>query len=168
MDIVIAGYAGLSGSLKLFRENAVKAGESFPPSYVKRMERMFEEGNTAAAALRTLIPEDALSLEAGNGGVNAALWDICGKAGCGMRLRLKEIPLLQETVELCELLGRDPYTLESRGTFVIFSHGGDTLAEELKAEGHATALCGHTAADAKRLLIYDGIERFLTKPENLS
>ena len=49
------------------------------------------------------------------GGIFGALWEMADGAGIGLDVALKRIPIQQETVEICEFFGVNPYQMLSTG-----------------------------------------------------
>ena len=49
------------------------------------------------------------------GGIFGALWEMADGAGIGLDVALKRIPIQQETVEICEFFGVNPYQMLSDG-----------------------------------------------------
>lgn len=53
------------------------------------------------------------------GGIFTALWEMAERAGVGLEVDLKRIPVKQETIELCEYFDINPYNLYSAGALLI-------------------------------------------------
>ncbi len=110
----------------------------------------------------------------GRGGVLAALWNLLSEDGVdektgkrhspgpGCSYRLDRIPLLQITVELCELFGLNPYRLAAEHCFLAVAGSGFQLCEDLRSRGLEAAVFGRIEKDKKRVRT-DGREpAFLT------
>ncbi len=54
------------------------------------------------------------------GGVGTALNEIAGKSGVGIQIYEEKIPLKNETVSICELLGFDPLYVANEGKLIAF------------------------------------------------
>ena len=48
------------------------------------------------------------------GGVFGAFWEMASGAGVGLEVDLKKIPIRQETVEICNYFGVNPYQIIQR------------------------------------------------------
>ena len=70
------------------------------------------------------------------GGVFGALWEMAEGAGTGLDVDLRKIPIRQETVEICEFFGVNPYLIMSSGSMMIASDDGHHLVD-----GHALKVC---------------------------
>ena len=159
-DIVISGPVGISGTIARSREAVPKLYERYSRTYI---DRAMDAGKQLPVP-QTL--KDIRRYEIGAGGIYAALWEAAKETGCGLRVKLYDIPVRQDIIEICNTLDIDPYTLESEGTYLIFAPDGLSTVDELKAAGFTdAALAGYTTDDKKRLIIYGDVERFLTPPE---
>ncbi len=110
-DIVMTKWAGLAGTAFLARQYRDKLLKRLP-------QRLLDEVTDFEGRI-SVLPEAAVALDYGaysmhdvsRGGVFAALWELAEKAGVGLEIDLKKLPIRQETVEICEILGINPYEL---------------------------------------------------------
>ncbi|MBO1722878.1 hypothetical protein HJV72_19570, partial [Extibacter sp. GGCC_0201] len=69
------------------------------------------------------------------------LWDYFDEFGLGFEMELRKLPLLQETVEVCEVFDVNPYRLQSEGCALLTAANGGALVRELeKQDIHAVVL----------------------------
>lgn len=61
------------------------------------------------------------------GGVATVLNEICGEAGCGIRLDERSIPVRRDVSALCEILGIDPLYLANEGKLLVIVRRGDEV-----------------------------------------
>ena len=86
--------------------------------------------------------------------IHRMLWDI-GSGGCGFRIRVRDIPLEQEAVEICEALGLNIY---------------ETLSADLKISlekypyPEDAVLIGYASEGKDKLLINGDDVSFLNRP----
>lgn len=164
LDLVMTGFAGMEGTAILAMAREAELLKKFPLDLVASAkcfdEHLFlgEEGRIAtecgAAALHDIS----------QGGVFGALWELCERNGIGMEAELKKIPLKQETVEICEVFGLNPYCLLSGGALLAAVEDGQQLVMELAKAGIPSVLIGRTT-DKKDKVLLNGEEcRFLEKP----
>ena len=97
------------------------------------------------------------------GGVLRALYKLLTGLGCGARVRLGAVPVLQGTVELCELLSLNPYRLYS-GCHILVCENGTRAAEELKARGAAASVIGYLTDDQDKLITDKSAPEYLNRP----
>ena len=165
-DIVITKWIGLEGTSVAAKEKEEELLEKFAPSFVE----------TAKAFDRYLsvVPEAKIAREwkisamhdITEGGVFGALWEMGSGSGVGLDIDLKKIPIRQETVEVCEALGLNPYILMSSGSMMIAAEDGYGLAEKLKQEGIPAAVVGKATAGKERILRNGEDTRYLDKPQS--
>ncbi|MCR5118905.1 MAG: hypothetical protein K6B44_04715 [Lachnospiraceae bacterium] len=145
MRVVITGDIAVRGTIKLLEENREELKKVFSNSFMRR----------AAAVREEELPriEEGISFtEIGEGGITEALWELAEREKTGLRIMLDAIPVKQETIEICNQLDKDPYTLASYGTALCFVPEG-------KQVGGTDV--GYTINDKKRLLLYGDTVRFL-------
>ena len=169
MDIVVIGYAGLSGSLEIYKLKR----ETVRARYCSRFLRPLEEGKLVfpdEAVLEESLRRGLISyIEAADeGGVMSALWKVLEKAKKGCEYSRRRIPVLQQIVEICELYGIDPYKLSSKGCFVCLCNNGRELSAYLESSCHGcipSVYIGRTDGTKARKRT-DGEEiAFLRRPE---
>ena len=151
-DVVVSKWIGLEGTAFLAENCREKLLERYPGYLVE----------TAAGFHRyaSVLPEAAAAVESGvcamhdasEGGIFAALWELAERSGVGLAIDLKKLPLRQETVEVCECCGVNPYQLLSGGCLVMTARDGAKLAEALNARQIPAAVVGKVTAGRDRLL----------------
>ena len=100
------------------------------------------------------------------GGIFGALWEMAESAGVGLEIELKKIPIKQETVEICEFFGINPYQLISSGAMLMAAEDGNRLVMNLKKAGIAATVI-RKATDSNDRVIWNGEERrFLEPPKS--
>ena len=145
MRVVITGDIAVRGTVRLINENREELKKAFSNSFMRRATAIREEELPQT--------EEGISfIEIGEGGINEALWELAEREKTGLRIFLDDIPVKQETIEICNLLDIDPYTLASYGTALCFVPEGKDIG--------GTDV-GYTVNDKKRLLKYGDVERYL-------
>ena len=99
------------------------------------------------------------------GGIFGALWEMAEASGVGLEIDLKKIPVRQESIEICEYFGINPYELISSGSMLIAASDGNMLVRNLEKEGIPAAVVGKAMEGNDRILINDGEVRFLEPPK---
>ena len=100
------------------------------------------------------------------GGVFGALWEVAQASGTGLCIELKEIPVRQETVEICEFFGISPYELISSGSMLITSPRGHDIVRALENEGINAAVVGKVTEGNDRVLVNGEDIRYLEPPKS--
>ena len=147
MDVVVTGYAGFDGSLTIYQNKECR--ERLLRNYSKSFLGVLEKQTP-----QPLVPEklsesaaEGLSESAADGGVLAALWRLLKRQRSGGTYALSEIPVLQQTIEICETFALNPYRLSADSCRVWLVEGKDwqRLWEMSAAAGVPFAVIGHTA-----------------------
>lgn len=99
------------------------------------------------------------------GGIFGALWEMASGAGVGLEVDLKKIPIRQETVEICEYFGVNPYQVMSSGSMLIAVDDGYELVRKLEQAGIHSAVVGRTVRGNDRILRNGEDVRYLDKPQ---
>ena len=99
------------------------------------------------------------------GGIFGALWELAEASGIGLEIDLKKIPVRQETIEICEFFGLNPYELISSGCMLMAASDGNLLVRELEKEGIPAVVIGKAMEGNDRVLINEEERRFLEPPK---
>ncbi|MBR5408151.1 MAG: AIR synthase family protein [Lachnospiraceae bacterium] len=163
-DVVVTKWIGLEGTSIIAREKEAEL--------VKRFSRSFIEGAADLNRYLSVVPEAAIAVSHGvsamhdvtEGGIYGALWEVAEASGTGLEINLKDIPIRQETVEICEVFDINPYELISSGSMLITTGGGHDLVRKLKEAGISASVIGKVTKGNDRVLINGDTRRFLTPP----
>lgn len=99
------------------------------------------------------------------GGIYAALWALAEESGKGFEVELTDIPILQETIEITDYYGINPYQLRSAGAMLAVVRDGKEMTEMLAERGVYARVIGHLT-DGRDKVICNGEERqSLNRPE---
>ena len=96
----------------------------------------------------------------------AALWEMAAAKNVGLSVDLKNIPIRQHTIEVCEYFNLNPYMLRSGGTLLLACANGARLVEQFQKAGIESAVIGQTTSGNDRLIHYDEEARFFRTSEN--
>ncbi len=121
----------------------------------------------------SIIPEAATAMKSGvcgmhdvsRGGIFGALWELAESAGVGLEIELKKIPVKQETIEICEFFGLNPYELLSGGCLIMTAENGEALVTALARENIPAVVAGRTTDGNDRVLYNEDEKRYLDRPQ---
>lgn len=160
-ELVVTKWVGLEGSFIIASEKADKLRETLPQELIE----------TAAGFMQYLsvIPEAKLAGKFGvsamhditEGGIFGALWEMGAAADVGIVADLKKIPIRQETIEVCEVFGINPYQMMSGGSMLIGCKQGNRLVEALQEAGIPAAVIGYATDNNDRIIVSGEERRFL-------
>lgn len=165
LDLVIAGTIGREGAAMIAREHADRLEERYAPSYIETARHLFDDGSMSAVS-DILQEREVISIhDVREGGIFAALWEMAAAKNVGLSVDLKNIPIRQHTIEVCEYFNLNPYMLRSGGTLLLACANGARLVEQFQKAGIESAVIGQTTSGNDRLIHYDEEARFLEPPK---
>lgn len=160
-DIVMTKWIGLEGTYLLAKERREELLTRYPESMIDAAEE-FEN-------FLSVVPEAATAIMSGvsamhdvsEGGIFSALWQLAESSGVGLEIDMKKIPVKQETIEICEFFGLNPYYFVSGGALLIATDNGHDLVSELKKQDIFATVIGKTTDGNDRVVMNDYEKRFL-------
>lgn len=163
-DIVMVKWAGMEGMLRLAEEKEEELSRRFAPAFLRQIENVREE-IFSLKEIRTAVKEGVSAIyEIGEGGIYAALWRLSEKAGTGLEADLRRIPVLQETIEVCEYLHLNPYRLASAGSLLFVTEQGEAAVQALLRDGAEAAVIGSLRDDNDKIIRNGEERRFIDRP----
>ena len=163
-DIIMAGYTGGFGAARLTFAHEAELEKHFNPVFLSPILEADYTGEAVSAvkAVETAAAAGVRTMYAcGEGGVYSAVWELAETAGLGARIQLKEVPLKQETVEVCDYFNISPYQLLSAGAVLMTATHGQKVLAELAAAGIPAVIIGHLTDDNDRVVLNEEEMRLL-------
>lgn len=153
MDIVVTGYAGLEGSLAIYRDKACrdKLSERYSESFLGVLDNIADRDNNGTDELDRLYEsyrERGLADDGSSGGVLAALWRVLKANRSGGMYSLGSIPVMQQTVEICEMFALNPYRLHAPGCRLWLCSDTGEAARAAASAGVPLCVIGFTSKGA--------------------
>jgi hydrogenase maturation factor len=165
MDIVAAKWIGMEGTAILAEERKSELSKRFPSHFI---EQALALGDGISIQKEARIAIDAgvtVMHDASEGGIFAALWEMASASGVGIDIDLKKIPIRQETVEISEFFGINPYRLMSGGCLLFATYDGEGLVRKLNDESTNSAIIGRAVEGNDRIVTKDDEKSFLELPQ---
>ena len=150
LDIVMTKTCGLGGTALLAGHFTDELAMRYPRRFIERAAELLSETEKNEEGYLSVADGAAYVHAAAEGGVFGALWELAEYAECGLEIDLPAIPILQETVEICEYFDVNPYQLRTEGVFLILSEHGNRLCEALAEKGIPAAIIGKTVPGLDR------------------
>lgn len=163
--VIMTKWAGLEGTCILATEQEKELSERLGTELVEKAKKMngflsvVKEGMIAAKFGATAMHD------ATEGGILGAVWEVADCSGTGIEIDLQKIPVKEETWQICQCMGIDPYRLISSGTMIITTFDAEKLVRQLIESGIEAAVIGRITRGEK-LLLYDGKKEPLESPES--
>ena len=163
-DIVLTGWIGMEGMLRILEEKEAELKTRFSTSFLKQMSSY--KSHVFAQKEIALAKQNGVKFisQIGEGGVFAGLWNLAKEMECGLEVDLKKIPVLQETVEVCEFFRLNPYQLTSAGAMFMLTNDGEHLVEVLGAQGIPAVLIGKLTDNNDKILRNGEEIRYIDRP----
>lgn len=163
-EVVMTKWLGLSGTAILAGREREILQKRLPSSLIEEAEGF--------ASMLSIIPEAEVARDYGvsgmhdvsRGGIFTALWELAERAGTGLEIEMKQLPIRQETVEITEILGINPYKLQGAGSLLLICDKGSELVKRLERENIPAAVIGRLTKDKAKLLRNGEEKRYLERP----
>ena len=155
---------GISDTARLAQEKEEELLSRYPLFFIKSAQNLEQ--------FYSVIPEAATAVKSGvramhdvaGGGIFGALWELGERFDVGLQVELKKIPIKQETVEVCEFFGYNPYEIRSDGALLMVTDDSHALLEALAEQGIAATVIGVTMDGNDKVILNDDEKRFLEPP----
>ena len=163
-DIVATKWIGLEGTAILARMHRERLMQRFPAYLVEEaagFDRYLSVLPEAEIALQNQV---CAMHDLSQGGIFGGLWELAEGAGLGLDVELKRIPIRQETVEVCEVCGVNPYEMRSSGCLLMTARDGEALVQALESKGISACVIGRLTDGQDRMIRNEEEIRYLDRP----
>lgn len=163
-DLVVAGFAGQAGILAIMNRKRQELRQWFSEEYLELAGK--RECVAAGLDLEFWRAFGATECEpAGEGGILTAIWNLSGAYETGVEFALRQIPITQETIEICERFELNPYRLYSSGCYLLAAENGGRLVLELEEKQIPAKVIGKVNRGIKREIIHEEGRGYLDRPQ---
>ncbi|MGN0361675.1 MAG: AIR synthase-related protein [Bilifractor sp.] len=165
-ELVVTKSVGMAAVMLLAGEKEQELSEQFTqditevPMHFLDDLSVLPEAGIACQDSGTLLMHDL-----SEGGIFGGLWEMAQRAGTGLDIQVRQIPIRQETVEISEFFDMNPYQSLSQGSLLILTENGEELVQKLTQAGIAATVIGRTTRDNARILRNRDEIRYLDKPQ---
>lgn len=164
-DILVSGYIGMEAAGLIAAKKEEELLARFPKWLVEDLCGYREHVSVLKAAEIARTYGATLMHDIGEGGIFAALWELAQRAQTGLTVNIKQIPMKQSVVELCNFYDINPYEVWSQGCLLSVVQDGEQLVSALEQQGIPAAVIG-TLTDSNDKVIENGEEvRYLDLPK---
>lgn len=163
-DIILTKWIGLEGTSIIVDKNRDELLKKFPSSFIETASLF--GGHTCIRQEAEIASAYGISAmtDVSSGGIFGALWEMAEASGVGLDIDLMAIPVRQETIEICEVYGINPYQLISGGALLIACDNGSRLVEKLEEADIPAVVIGSANSSSDRLIHNDEETRYLDMP----
>lgn len=163
-DIILTKWVGMDGMLQVAAEREMELKERFSPVFIRQIwsykkelfaKKEVQIARSAGVSYLCQITE---------GGVLASLWNLAKTFHVGLKVDMKRIPILQETIEVCEQYRLNPYQLTSVGSFLMVTDNAEALIEALRLSRVQASIIGYTTGGNAKILHNGEDIRYIDRP----
>lgn len=159
-SVYVSNYVGNLGTKFLIEGKKNELLKRFPKNYLDKVLSDIDESlEDKGDVMSSFFIYDRIDIK--KGGVLTALWDICDKHKLGLKYSLKDIPILQGTIEIANYFDLNPYRLYTDKSEVILIDVDKVVDESMK--NTSLKLIGETNKEKQRLRIDGEVDAFLIK-----
>ena len=165
MDILVTKWVGIEGTSILAKEKEPELRTRFSVPFIEQA-KAFDQYISVLPEAKVAARFDVGAMhDVTEGGIFGALWEMAEASDVGLEIDLKKIPIRQETIEICEFFGINPYQLISSGCMLMAAKDGNMLVRELERAGIPASVIGKATAGNDRVLLNGEGRRFLEPPK---
>lgn len=165
-DIVVTKHIGMSGIRTLIDCKRNEILKVYPEEIINKA--LDDESQLLVAKEAELFMKESevgAMHDVSEGGIFGALWDMAEYSGVGLEIDLRQIPVKQEIIEICELFNVNPYILDSMGCLLMTCENGCDIINMLHQNGIEAAVIGKVTSGNDRIIHNSEEDRFLGLPE---
>lgn len=162
MDIVVSKWMAMPGTEIILSKKCKELRDRFQSSFLEKAKRLSELHLVRSEAAVAVNSGVAAMHDISQGGITGALWEMASAAGVGLEVEFNKIPVRQETIEICELFGLNPYEMMSTGSLLMMTNSGNELVSNLQHQGINAVIIGRTTAGNDRVIIKNDEKSYLT------
>jgi hydrogenase maturation factor len=158
--IVMTGFAGMEGTYMLAADFGEQLRERFPVRMISDMQTLLPLLSVRGDAEAVFRADEnpVCVVNASEGGIYAALWELSERTHMGFEVSLPDIPIFQETIEFTDHFGINPYEMQSAGALLIAADHPEALSDLLEQQNIHAQIIGHLHPGRDKI-ITNGDER---------
>ena len=162
-DLVVAGLIGQQGTKALVSAQREMLSHWFSRAYLQQI--IDQECPSVADFLEEAKKLGGTASQAvGEGGIFKALWDLSGEYQVGISFSLRQIPIWQAAVEICERCGCTPYRLWCGNCVLFAAENGGHLVRFFREKEIAAEVIGTVKKGITREIDHGKEKGYLERP----
>lgn len=165
LELVITKWIGIEGTVILAKEKETELKKRLSSPLVETAKNFYQYLSVVPESKVAMNHQVVAMHDITEGGVFGALWELAEAGKVGLEVDLRKIPVRQETIEICEQLGINPYYLIGSGSMLIATKDGQGLVNALQEEGIPGTIVGRTTDGNDRILRNLQEVRHLERPQ---
>lgn len=165
-ELILTKWIALGGTAALAMNYEEELKHRYPFALIDRAKEF--AGWMSVAEEAKAVNDSGIAAavhDLSQGGIFGALWEMADRAGTGLEVDLKKIPVKQETIEICEYFDVNPYELYSAGSLLIGTDRGEALVRALEQRAIPAVIIGRATKDTGRVIRNGEDVRYLDRPK---
>lgn len=155
-ELVVTKWVGLAGTGNIACRRRRELETRYPRTYIQKAEQLLQ-GISVRGEEIVLRKQPFFALHyLGTGGIYSGLWQFAMAYETGFEVTLEDIPIRQETIEICEYYDINPYMLDSTGSIMAAVEDGPALVAAMEQAGIPAVVIGRTVRGKGKLIRRDG------------
>lgn len=163
-EIVMTKWAGLEGTAILAKAKEEELKSRYTSYFIEEAKQLKDFLSVVPEAKICQKLNVTAMHDVTEGGIFGALWELVAAADVGLMVDLTQIPLKQETIEVCEFYDLNPYLLKSNGSLLIVTEEANQLVDELAKQGIKATMIGRITEGHERIVFNEDERRYLQPP----
>lgn len=167
-EIVMAGHTGLMGMNVILKHKREALRTRFSNSYLDMA--CVDESDYGIVDIAGSIIDSGCDIyymhDGSTGGVYGALWQLGVWMDKGFEVQHEDVPIRQETIEICEFFNINPYLLDATGCLFVVTGDGKRLVEYLWQNGVEAAVIGVVTEKKEKMIAINELEHRCLSPVN--
>ncbi len=164
-DIIVSGYIAADAASLLAVHKEDELLERYPAWLVQEVKSFRNTLSVTAAAVVARSLGVTRMHDIREGGIFGALWEMAQREGKGLTIEMKQIPMKQSVVEICNYYDLNPYESLSEGCLLMIAEDGQALAESLWQQGIESAVIGKVTGGNDRIIKNGEEIRYMDLPK---
>jgi hydrogenase maturation factor len=164
-EIIMTKQIGISGTVAIAKEKYNELRGRFQLSYINKaleLENKIDVRDEARIAAEMGI---RCMHDLSRGGIYAGLWQLAEMTGKGIEVYMDKININQETIELCEPYGINPYKMMSNGALLMVCEKGEMVIAALRRQGIEAEIIGRLNNNNDKVIIKNEDRKYIEPPK---
>lgn len=159
-DIVMLGSIAAETAAKLIETQRPKLKEYLSDRFIDDAYRKLSFVNWTKEDVETVNPDYYLQMS--DFGIFGGLWEYGENRKVGLSVKLHDISIFQEVVEICEIFDINPYVCSSESVYLLSVKSGYEVIHLFEKKGIYATVIGRENKTKDRIIINGDETRYLT------
>jgi len=159
-DIVMVGSIAADTAVNLIKTQRDRIKETLSDRFIDDAEDKLSFINWTEEDIKSVNPDYYYKLA--DYGIFGGLWDYAEARSCGITIKLSDLAIYQETIEICEIFDINPYVCPSESVYLVSVKSAYDLISIFENRGIYATVIGKENNTKDRIIVNGDEKRFLT------